>query len=108
MMISYEDFKKLDLRIAVITGAREHPNADKLLILDVDNGEEIKQIVAGIKVSYATEELVGKKVVVLNNLEPVILRGEESKGMLLAASEEGGAPVLVSPEKEVAPGSRVK
>jgi methionine--tRNA ligase beta chain len=107
-MASYDDFKKLDIRVAEIKAVREHPNADKLLVLEVDVGDQVKQIVAGIKGSYGTESLVGRKVIVINNLEPVVLRGEESNGMLLAASEEGSLPVLLSPEKDVAAGSRVK
>lgn len=107
-MISYDDFKKMDIRVGEIKSAELHPNADKLLILKVDVGDEIKQIVAGIKAAYEVSELVGKKVIVLNNLEPALLRGEESRGMLLAASEEGGLPVLLSPEKNVLAGSRVK
>ena len=107
-MISYEDFKKLDIRVAEIKTVREHPNADKLLILEVDVGDEIKQIVAGIKGAYGQEDLVGRKIIVLNNLEPAVLRGETSSGMLLAASEDGSLPVLLSPEKNVSAGSRVK
>ena len=107
-MITYEDFKKLDIRVGEVKGAREHPNADRLLVLDVDVGDETKQIVAGIKGSYCEEDLLGRKIIVLNNLEPVVLRGEASNGMLLAASEEGALPVLLSPEKNVPAGARVK
>ncbi|HPN72650.1 MAG TPA: methionine--tRNA ligase subunit beta [Candidatus Omnitrophota bacterium] len=107
-MVSYEDFKKLDLRVAEIKSVREHPNADKLLVLDVVIGEETKQIVAGIKAAYSKEELVGRKVIVLNNLEPAVLRGEVSSGMLLAASHDGSLPVLLSLEKEVPSGAVVK
>ncbi|MFA6636104.1 MAG: methionine--tRNA ligase subunit beta [Candidatus Omnitrophota bacterium] len=107
-MISYENFKALDIRVAEIKSVRDHPNADRLLVLDVDVGGEIKQIVAGIKAAYGKDELIGKSIVVLNNLEPVALRGEASNGMLLAASEEDGLPVLISPEKNISPGARVK
>ena len=69
-MISFEEFKKLELRIAEIKTAEDHPNADKLTVIKIDVGGEEKQIVAGIKGHYANEELVGKKVVVVNNLEP--------------------------------------
>lgn len=107
-MVSYEDFKKLDIRVAEVKSVQDHPNADKLLVLTVDVGTEIKQIVAGIKGAYAEKDLVGKKIIVLNNLEPIVLRGEESRGMLLAASEEGGSPVVLFPEKDISPGAIVK
>ncbi|MDD4956037.1 MAG: methionine--tRNA ligase subunit beta [Candidatus Omnitrophica bacterium] len=106
-MVSFEDFKKLDLRIARVVEVKEHPNADKLYVLSVDTGEETKQIVAGIRASYAVEELVGKSIVVVNNLEPAVIRGESSNGMLLAASSENG-PVILAPEKEVMPGAQVR
>jgi len=105
-MATIEDFKKLDLRIASIKEAKDHPNADKLFVLTVDLGGEEKQLVAGIKGSYQADELIGKRIVVINNLEPATIRGEESQGMLLAASDENGIVVL-SPDKEVALGSRV-
>ncbi len=107
-MVSYEDFLKMDIKIAEIKNAREHPEADRLMVLEIDVGGESKQIVAGIKGFYGKDELVGRKIVVLNNLEPVVLRGETSNGMLLAASGEGGSPILLVPDKEVAPGSPVK
>jgi methionine--tRNA ligase beta chain len=106
-MITYDDFKKLDLRVARIIAAKEHPNADRLYVLTVDLGGRSKQIVAGIRLSYAIEELVGKDIVVVDNLEPAVLRGEMSQGMLLAASDEKGISVL-TPHREVALGSVVK
>jgi len=106
--ISYEDFAKLDIRVGTIKEALPHPNADKLVILKIDEGkEELRQLVAGIKESYEPEELAGKQIVFLANLEPKELRGEISNGMILAADSEG-KPVLLSPEKEVPPGSTVK
>jgi methionine--tRNA ligase beta chain len=107
-MITYEDFKKLELRIARIKEAREHPNADRLyvLVIELEDGRT-KQIVAGIRASYTKEELVGKEVVVVDNLAPAMLRGEESQGMLLAASDESGISILM-PHREVKLGSVVK
>ncbi len=105
--ISYEDFAKLDLRVATVLAARHHPNADKLLLLKIDVGDQQKQIVAGIRGHYQPEELVGRQIVVVNNLEEVVLRGEESSGMLLAASE-GEAIVLLRPDRECRPGAPIK
>jgi methionyl-tRNA synthetase len=105
--ISYEDFAKLDLRVATVTAAREHPNADKLLLLQINVDGAERQIVAGIRGHYEPEALVGTQVVVLNNLEEVVLRGEESSGMVLAASD-GDSVVVLRPDKECAPGTTVK
>lgn len=106
--ISYADFAKLELRVAKVLEARPHPNADKLLLLQVDVGGEPKQIVAGIRQHYSPEQLVGKLIVVVNNLEPAMLRGETSNGMLLAASS-GDKVILLTPDNpECAPGSKVK
>ena len=106
-MISYDDFSKLELRIGKIVEADNHSNADKLYVLKVDTGEGIIQMVAGIKKSYTTEELVGKHVVVITNLEPRTVRGVESHGMVLAAQSGDTISVLI-PDKEVAPGAVVK
>ncbi|HLF19008.1 MAG TPA: methionine--tRNA ligase subunit beta [Candidatus Omnitrophota bacterium] len=106
-MITIDDFKKLDLIIAQIKEVQDHPNADKLYVVKIDTGSEIKQLVAGIKKSYSKEELIGKRVVVVNNLEPATIRGEVSNGMLLAATDEKGVVILIT-EKEVALGSKVK
>ena len=105
--ISYEDCAKLDIRIATIKEAMPHPNADKLLILKIDDGKEIRQLVAGIKETYNPDELPGKQIVFLANLEPKELRGEVSNGMLLAVDVDG-KPFLLKPDKEVPPGSTVK
>jgi len=105
-MITFEEFQKLDLRIAEVKSAEDHPNADKLTVLKIDVGDEEKQIVAGIRADYANEELVGKKIVVVNNLAPAKLRGIESNGMLLAVMEEGKV-VLLAPEKDVKAGAKV-
>lgn len=84
--IAIEDFEKIELVVGQIIEARKHPKADKLLVFKVDIGTEIRQIVSGIAKYYSPETLIGKKVVVVKNLKPIILRGEESKGMLLCAS----------------------
>ena len=104
--VSIKDFAKLDFRVGEIKSAEDHPNADKLLVLKVDVGEEI-QLVAGIKNHYSKDELIGKQIIVFTNLEPAVLRGVKSEGMLLAA-EDGDKVVLISPEKNVGVGSRIR
>ena len=105
--ITFDYFKKMDLRVAEIKECEDVPGADRLYKLTVDAGEA-RQIVAGIKPYYAKEELVGKKIILVANLEPRTLRGIESHGMLLAASsEDKSAVVLISPDKEIANGAAV-
>ncbi len=107
-VIRYEEFARLDLRVAQVVEARPHPNADRLLVLVVDLGElGRRQVVAGIREHYDPQQLLGTQVVVLANLEEALIRGEESQGMLLAA-ETAGEPVLLRPEKPCPPGSVVK
>lgn len=106
-MATIEDFKKLELKVAKIKEVNDHPDADRLYIITLDLGDKTKQVVAGIKNSYAKEELVGRQVVVVDNLEPAVLRGVESQGMILAASDESGITV-VSPQREMKLGSIVK
>jgi methionyl-tRNA synthetase len=79
-MVTFEEFKKLELKIAEIKEVTDHPNADRLYVLNIDLGGLTKQIVAGIKGSYAKEDLIGRQIVVVDNLEPAILRGIESQG----------------------------
>ncbi|MFA4905171.1 MAG: methionine--tRNA ligase subunit beta [Candidatus Margulisiibacteriota bacterium] len=86
--ITFEEFKKLDLRVGGIKSAEEIPGADKLYKLKVDIGGEERELVAGIKKFYSIESLIGKKIAVLANLEPRVIRGVTSHGMLLAASNE--------------------
>ena len=105
-MITFEQFKALDIRIAKIKEIEVHPNADKLYVVTVDMGDSEKKLVAGIKEHYAPEELIGKEVVVINNLEPAVIRGVESQGMILATKDGEKLSVLV-PEKEVKVGSPV-
>lgn len=106
-MAGIDDFRKLELRIAEIKEVNDHPNADKLLVLVVDLGDRQKQVVAGIKSFYTKEELIGKQVVLVDNLDPVILRGVESQGMILAGSDDSLLAV-VSPDKKLKLGSVVK
>jgi len=106
-MVSFDDFSKIDMRIGKILSADEHPNADKLYVLRVDIGEKEIQLVAGIKNYYTADELTGKNIVVLTNLEPRTLRGVESQGMLLAAQSEDTVSVL-SPDREMPAGSKVR
>jgi len=106
-MLSIEDFKKLELKVAEIKEVDDHPNADRLYIITIDLGDKRKQIVAGVKSSYKKEDLLGKEVVVVDNLEPVLLRGVESQAMFLAAQDEEGI-CIISPERKVKLGSIVK
>ena len=106
--VSVEEFRRLALRVGVITAAADHPNADRLFVLTVDVGDGVsRQVVAGIKGSYQASELVGKSVVVVANMKPATLRGVESQGMVLAASD-GSTIILVSPERPIRAGSTVK
>jgi methionyl-tRNA synthetase len=106
--ITIDDFVKVDLRVAQILVAERVPKADKLLRLEVDLGYEKRQILAGIAQYYEPEKLIGRKIVIVANLAPRKMRGLESNGMLLAASLEGGAPVLAGFLEEVPLGSRLK
>ncbi len=109
--ITYDDFCKLDLRVATILEAADHPNADKLICLKIDLGSEQRQIIAGLKEHVECAALVGKQIVVVTNLEPRKMRGLESNGMLLAASaigeDESRRVVVLTPSAEVPAGSSV-
>lgn len=106
-MLTIEDFKKLELIVAKITEVQEHPNADKLYVLKIDTGQGERQLVAGIRRSYTPEQLVGRRIVVVANLQPAMIRGVESQGMILAASDEDGISVI-GPDRDVGLGSVVK
>ena len=107
-VISFDDFAKLDLRVGTITQADVHPAADKLLVLQVDLGSEKRQLVAGIRGHYEPAAIIGRQIVVVANLAPRKMRGVESQGMLLAASTDDHAQViLLTTERPIAPGSRV-
>jgi methionine--tRNA ligase beta chain len=106
--IQYDDFAKLELRVATVVECVPHPNADKLLVLQVDLGTERRQICAGLRQHYPPEQLVGKQIVVVANLAARQMRGETSNGMLLAATDPAsGRVIVVSPSENVAPGSKV-
>ena len=109
--ITFDDFQKLDLRVGTVEDASEHPNADKLIILQVDLGFEKRQILAGLREWMQPADLVGKQIVVVVNLAPRKMRVVESNGMLLAASESDGekltnvVPLTVG--QQMPPGSKV-
>jgi methionyl-tRNA synthetase len=106
--ISIDDFAKVELRVAQVKTAERVKGADKLLRLEVDLGTEVRQLVAGIAEAYEPETLIGRKVVIVANLAPRKLRGLESNGMIVAASPEGGKPVLASFLEDVPVGARLK
>jgi methionyl-tRNA synthetase len=116
--VTFEEFAKLDLRVARVVAAENHPNADKLLKLQLDDGSGTpRQICAGIKGHYTAEQMVGKLIIIVANLAPRKIRGEESRGMLLAASDlpkdaaaATGADrkvIILRPDADIAPGSIV-
>jgi methionyl-tRNA synthetase len=106
--ISIDDFAKIELRVGLVKVAERVPKADKLLRLEIDIGTEVRQVLAGIAEAYAPESLVGRKVVIVANLAPRKLRGMESNGMIVAASLEGGKPVLAGFLEDVPVGARLK
>lgn len=106
-LIQYDDFAKLELRVATVLECRPHENADKLLVLQIDVGGEKRQICAGLRAHYQPEQLVGKQIVVVANLAPRQMRGQVSQGMLLAASDTSGKVIVISPSEQVAAGSKV-
>lgn len=105
--ITFDDFMKVDLRVGKIVEVSEHPNADKLLVVKVDLGSEVRTICAGIKAWYSPEQLLGRNIIVVANLAPRKLRGIESHGMLVAASNDDHSDVIIlTTEKDSAePGS---
>ena len=104
--VKFEDFKKLQLKIAKVLKVKDHPNADKLYVLTVSTGEAEKVIIAGIKLHYKPEELIGRSVVIIDNLEPAVIRGVASNGMLLA-TKDGEKLAVLTPDREVKIGSPV-
>jgi methionyl-tRNA synthetase len=107
--LSIQDFARADLRVGRVVEVRDHPNAAKLYILDVDLGPELgrRQLVAGLKPYMPPEALAGALIIVVANLEPAVLRGERSEGMLLAA-QDGDKVVCLTVAGDVAPGSRIR
>lgn len=106
-MVTYEEFMKLDLRVAKVLSVENHPNADRLYLLKVDIGGEERQIVAGIRAYYTPEQLLGRSIVMIVNLEPAVVRGVESQGMLLAA-QDGDRVLVLQPEQPATPGAKVR
>jgi len=105
--VPFEEFQRLELKIGTILQAEDHPNADRLLVLQIDLGGHTRQLVAGIKGSYQPNELIGKQVVVVANLEAATIRGVESQGMILAA-QDGSQTVLLQPDRPIQAGSAVQ
>jgi len=106
-IISYDEFKQIDLRVGKVISAEEVSGTDKLLKLEISLGEEKRTIVAGVKKHYSAEEILGKRIIVVCNLQPVKLRGIESQGMLLAAVDNNDV-VLLTVDKEIREGSKVQ
>ena len=107
--ISFDDFARLDIRIGTITNAEPVEGADKLLKLTVDTGEaELRQLVAGIAEAYGADDVIGRQIPVLTNLEPKTIRGVQSQGMILCPSDDAGAPVLLHPDREITPGAKLQ
>ncbi|MBU1808690.1 MAG: methionine--tRNA ligase subunit beta [Candidatus Omnitrophica bacterium] len=94
-MATYDDFKKIEFKVGKIKDVTEHPNADRLYVVTVDLGDKTKQVVAGIRNTYKKEDLMGRQVVVVDNLDPSVIRGVESQGMILAASDENGSSIVI-------------
>ena len=106
--VQFDEFLRLDMRVGTVIQSEVHPNADKLIVLQVDLGTEKRQIIAGLRAHYDPAALVGKQIIVVTNLAPRMMRGMESKGMLLAASSADHAQVIVlAPERPIEPGARV-
>lgn len=106
MDIFFDEFKKVELRVAKVISAEKVEGSEKLLKLQVDLGNEQRQIIAGIGKSYEPENLIGKEIVIVANLEPRKLMGLESQGMVLCASDDSGL-VLLCPEKEISAGANI-
>ena len=104
--IEFGDFTKVEMKVGKVVEASEHTNADKLLVLKIDLGGEVRQIVSGIKKYYAPADLVGKHLIVVTNLKSRNMRGVESQGMVLASSS-GEDVILLTTDKDVIPGSKV-
>jgi len=108
--VSFEEFSKLDIRVAKVLEAADHPNADKLIVMKIDLGDDQRQIIAGLKPFCKADDLAGKEIVVVVNMAPRKMRGLESNGMLLAATVGGEQlqdVVVLIPQREVPPGSTV-
>lgn len=107
-MITIDDFAKIEIRVVTVESAEEVPKSDKLLKLTVSAGEEKRTLMAGIKKWYSPEQLVGKQIAILFNLEPRKIFGVESHGMILAAEDEAGGLSVLSPDKKLGDGAKVR
>ena len=114
-MINFEEFKKIELKVAKVLSAERVEGSDKLVRLELDLNEKneaglpaVRQVIAGIGKAYSPESLINREIVIVANLEPRALMGLESQGMLLAATDEAGKPVILMPEKEVPPGTVIR
>ncbi|GIW28038.1 MAG: methionine--tRNA ligase [Meiothermus sp.] len=107
-LITIDEFAKVDFRVAEVIKAEKHPKADKLLVLTLNVGDHTRQVVSGIAQYYTPESLVGKKLVLVANLKPAVLRGVESQGMILAGEDAQGRIVVVTPEQDLPPGAKVR
>ena len=105
-MITIDDFKKIELRVAKVLEAERVEGSDKLIKMQLSLGEEKRQVIGGISKHYEPEQLIGRQIIIVANLEPRSLMGLESQGMLLAASDENGIALLM-PDKEVSDGSKI-
>ncbi len=105
-MLTLEEFRKMELRVARVVNVEDHPQADRLYILTVDDGSTQKKIVAGIKPYYTKESLQNRLFILVNNMEPATIRGVQSEGMLLAA-KDGQTLSILTVEKDVLVGSPV-
>ncbi|MCX7705544.1 MAG: methionine--tRNA ligase subunit beta [bacterium] len=105
-MISFDEFKKMDIRVGKIVNVEELSGADKLYVLEVDIGDEVRKIVAGIRPYYKKEELTGKLIIVLVNLQPRTIRGIESHGMLLAGLD-GNILGVLTVDRDLKPGTKI-
>lgn len=108
MNIAYEEFQKMDLRVSLVIAVERVEGSEKLLKLEVDLGEEQRQIIAGIGRRYNPEDLLGKRILIIANLEPRTIMGLESQGMVLAAIDSDDLPVVLFPEREVPSGSHLR
>ncbi|MFX1503160.1 MAG: methionine--tRNA ligase subunit beta, partial [Promethearchaeota archaeon] len=106
-MVSYDEFNRLDIRVALVKNVEKVPKANKLYKLSIDIGTEKKTLVAGLAEHYKSDDLIGKKIVVLTNLEPRKLRGILSEGMLLAAVDGDNVSILI-PDKDLQPGAKIE
>lgn len=106
-MITIDDLKKISLKTGKVLKVEDHPEADKLYLVEVDTGEGSRQLVAGLKEYYSKDELVRKNIIIVNNLEPATIRGQKSEGMLLAAQDDNTVSILTT-DKNVKAGSQIK